>query len=77
MIPRCDYILHCSHERPVLARHGRCTVESGVLVSARRLRDLKAAPEDVEIEAIGLVDRLVKVLQAMELAALPDGKQVG
>ena len=44
------------------------TLESRVLVSARRLRDLKAAPEDVEIEAIEPVERTTRVLQAVELA---------
>jgi len=35
-----------------------------VLVSARRLRDLKAAPEDVEIEAIAPIERTARALQA-------------
>jgi len=43
------------------------TLESRVLVSARRLRDLKAAPEDVEIEVIEPVERTVRALQAVEL----------
>ncbi len=47
------------------------TLESRVLVSARRLRDLKAAPEDTEIEAIEPVERTARALQAGELAALP------
>ncbi|MGQ0752309.1 MAG: DNA recombination protein RmuC [Betaproteobacteria bacterium] len=51
------------------------TLESRVLVSARRLRDLKAAPEDVEIEAIEPVERTTRALQAVELALLPNGKQ--
>ncbi|HZP93100.1 MAG TPA: hypothetical protein VFB20_09480 [Burkholderiales bacterium] len=38
-----------------------------MLVSARRLRDLKAAPEDVEIEAIEPVERTVRAPQATEL----------
>ncbi|MBI4195275.1 MAG: hypothetical protein HY526_09370 [Betaproteobacteria bacterium] len=37
--------------------------------AARRLRDLKAAPEDVEIEAIE--SQVTRALQAGELAALP------
>jgi DNA recombination protein RmuC len=49
------------------------TLESRVLVSARRLRDLKAAPEDMEIEAIEPVERTARALQAGELAALPAG----
>lgn len=40
------------------------TLESRVLVSARRLRDLKAAPDGVEIEAIEPVERTARVLQA-------------
>jgi DNA recombination protein RmuC len=44
------------------------TLESRVLVSARKLRDLKAAPEDVEIEVIEPVERTARVLQAPVLA---------
>ncbi|HZP93093.1 MAG TPA: DNA recombination protein RmuC [Burkholderiales bacterium] len=36
------------------------TLESRVLVSARRLRELKAAPERVEIEVIEPVERTVR-----------------
>jgi DNA recombination protein RmuC len=51
------------------------TLESRVLVSARRLRDLKAAPEDVEIEGIEPVERTVRQLQAQEMTPLPaDGE---
>ncbi|MGQ0525494.1 MAG: hypothetical protein ACT4P8_17745 [Betaproteobacteria bacterium] len=39
------------------------------------MRDLKAAPEDVEIEAIEPVERTTRALQAVELALLPNGKQ--
>lgn len=39
-----------------------------VLVSARRLSELKAAPEGVEIEAIEPVERTARALQATELA---------
>ena len=42
------------------------TLESRVLVSARRLKDLKAAPEGVEIEAIEPVERVARGLQAVE-----------
>ncbi|MBI4195277.1 MAG: hypothetical protein HY526_09380 [Betaproteobacteria bacterium] len=42
-----------------------------MLVSARRLRDLNAAPEDVEIEAIAPIDRTVRALQAPELSSIP------
>ncbi len=38
-----------------------------VLVSARRLRDLKAAPEDVEIEAIAPIERTARALQTPEM----------
>lgn len=44
------------------------TLESRVLVSARRLRDLKAAPADIEIEAIEPVERTARAVQAPELA---------
>jgi DNA recombination protein RmuC len=43
------------------------TLESRVLVSARRLRDLKAGAEDVEIEGIEPVERTTRVLQAPEI----------
>lgn len=43
------------------------TLETRVLVSARRLRDLKAAPEGVEIEAIEPIELTPRVLQAAEL----------
>ena len=51
------------------------TLESRVLVSARRLRDLKAAPEDVEIEAIAPIERTARALQAPTLASPPDGDE--
>lgn len=44
------------------------TLESRVLVSARRLRDLKAVPEGADIEAIEPVERAPRALQAQELA---------
>jgi DNA recombination protein RmuC len=50
------------------------TLESRVLVSARRFRDLKAAPEDVEIEAIDPVERTARTLQAAALSP-PPGKE--
>jgi DNA recombination protein RmuC len=43
------------------------TLESRVLVTARKLVDLKAAPEDDEIEASRPVESLPRVLQAPEL----------
>jgi len=48
------------------------TLESRVLVSARRLRELKAAPEDLEIDALEQIDRAPRVLQAAELASRVD-----
>jgi DNA recombination protein RmuC len=47
------------------------TLESRVLVSARRLRELKAAPEDVEIEEIEPIERTVRALQAPVLSSMP------
>lgn len=43
------------------------TLESRVLASARWLRDLKAAPDDTQIEAIEAVERVPRRLQAAEL----------
>jgi DNA recombination protein RmuC len=45
------------------------TLESRVLVTARRLRELKAAPDEVEIEPLEPVERATRALQAPELAA--------
>jgi DNA recombination protein RmuC len=47
------------------------TLESRVLVSARRLRDLKAAPEDMEIEIIEPVERTARAVQATAAIAGP------
>lgn len=47
------------------------TLESRVLVSARKLKELKAAPEGVEIETIESVDRVARTLRAPELTSLP------
>jgi DNA recombination protein RmuC len=52
------------------------TLESRVLVSARRLRDLKAAPEGVELEPIEPVERTARALQVVELAPSTDVKPV-
>lgn len=46
------------------------TLEQRVLVSARRLRDLKAAPEDKEIEVIEPVERTARALQAAALVSV-------
>ena len=52
------------------------TFESRMLVSARRLRDLKAAPEDVEIETIEAVERTARALQEPLLSSIPaDGNE--
>ncbi|HVC12269.1 MAG TPA: DNA recombination protein RmuC [Burkholderiales bacterium] len=47
------------------------TLESRVLVSARRLRELKAAPEGVESEVIEPVQRTARAVQAPELSSMP------
>lgn len=47
------------------------TLESRVLVSARRLRELKAGAEGVEIEVIEPVERMARGVQAPELSAAP------
>ena len=47
------------------------TLETRVLVSARRLRDLKAAPEDGEIETLEQIDLTPRALQAAELLPCP------
>ena len=47
------------------------TLETRVLVSARRLRDLKAAPEDGEIETLEQIDLTPRALQAVELLRRP------
>ncbi len=44
------------------------TLETRLLVSARWLRKLRAAPEDVEIEPIEPIERTARGLQAVELS---------
>jgi DNA recombination protein RmuC len=51
------------------------TLESRVLVSARRLRDLEAAPKDIEIEAIEPVERTTRALQAPEMVPVPGAEE--
>jgi DNA recombination protein RmuC len=46
------------------------TLESRALVFARKLRDLKAASEDVEIEIVGPTDDMPRALKAPEFVAL-------
>lgn len=48
------------------------TFESRVLVSARRMRDLKAAPEDLEIEPIEPIERAIRPVQAAGALDSPD-----
>ena len=43
------------------------SLESRVLVTARKFRDLKAAPEDGEIRALGQMESVPRALQAPEL----------
>jgi len=47
------------------------TFELRVLVSARRLRELEAAPGDIEIEVASPIDHTARLLQAPELASMP------
>jgi DNA recombination protein RmuC len=47
------------------------TLETRVLVSARRLRELRAAPEGVGIEAIEPVERKAREVQASDLVSTP------
>ncbi len=47
------------------------TLESRVLVSARKFRDLKAAPDDRELRELAPLDNAARELQAPELQALP------
>ena len=43
-------------------------LDSRVLVSARRLRELKAAPKDTEIETIEPVEHTARYLAALQAA---------
>ena len=47
------------------------SLETRVFVSARKLRDLKAAPEDLEIAPAVPVERVPRVIQAAELITFP------
>ena len=47
-------------------------LETRVLVSARKLQELKAAPEGVDIEALAPVEKTTRVLQSPELSATSD-----
>ncbi|MBI2226324.1 MAG: hypothetical protein HYU44_15565 [Betaproteobacteria bacterium] len=46
-------------------------LESRVLVSARRLRELEAAPEGIEIEVAAPIDHTTRVLLAPDLSQTP------
>ena len=48
------------------------TLESRVLVSARKFRDLKAGPEDKEIRELASVETIPRALQAPELQVKAD-----
>lgn len=50
------------------------TLESRVLVSARRFRDLKAAPEGAAIEPATPIERMPRQVQAVELLAANDSE---
>jgi DNA recombination protein RmuC len=47
------------------------SLETRVLVSARRLKDLEAAPADLDLEPLPPVEGSPRLLQAAELTALP------
>jgi DNA recombination protein RmuC len=47
------------------------SLESRVLVSARKLRDLKAGADDVEVKALEPVDLLARKLQAVPMLVKP------
>jgi DNA recombination protein RmuC len=54
------------------------TLETRVLVSARRFRDLQAAQEGIDLEAAEPIDHAPRALQAQELAVAPaDTEQRG
>lgn len=51
------------------------TLETRVLVSARRFRDLKAAPEGVEVEVPAQVERVPRQVQGVEMVAANESIQ--
>ena len=51
------------------------TLELRVLVSARRLGELKAAPEDVEVEVIERVEPATGALQVVNAPVEETGEQ--
>jgi DNA recombination protein RmuC len=50
----------------------KSTLETRVLVSARRFRELKAAGEGVEIEMPAQIERVPRQVQGLELLAAND-----
>lgn len=73
---RGDYIGNCGHDQSPLARQSENGPRPRVPVLARRLRDLKVAPEDSEIEAIEPIERTARVLRAPELSSIQsDGNE--
>jgi hypothetical protein len=53
------------------------TLETRVLVSARRFRELKAAAEGVEIEMPGQIERVPRQVQGVEMVAANDAGSDG
>jgi DNA recombination protein RmuC len=49
------------------------TLETRVLVSARRFQELQAAPEDLEITAPDVLHQAPRILQTLELSLIPTG----
>jgi DNA recombination protein RmuC len=61
-------------EKAVIAYNASVgTLETRVLVTARKFQELKAAPEGEQIEAPAPVDTVPRALQAPELAARETG----
>ncbi len=52
------------------------TLESRVLVTARRFHELKSISGDEEIESLVPVDKAIRGIQAVELLGLPDAKHL-